>query len=198
MKYIESIRQALFDILEQVPESIILGEDISDPYGGAFKVTKELSTSFPDKVIQTPTSESGFVGIATGLAYVGYKPIVEIMFADFITLIADIIINSASKFNWLSQGRMSGDILIRTPVGGRRGYGPIHSQSLEKLYFGWPDVTLVAPNIISNPYQLFLNTFHHSTKVKFFLENKSDYASTLWGSDELQMKGFHSKMIKIL
>lgn len=193
MKYVELIRLALHDILKTHSESILLGEDISDPYGGAFKATKGLSTSFPNQVLQTPISESGFIGIATGLAYIGYKPIVEIMFGDFITLIIDIIINSASKFDWFSQGEMKGDILIRTAVGGRRGYGPIHSQSLEKLYLGWPNVELISANIVSDPYRLLVNAFNRDAKVKFFLENKIDYATTPLESKDLYLKGFHQE-----
>src|SRR5438093_12676657 len=108
MRYLEHIRRGLTHALETIPETLLLGEDIRDPYGGAFKATQGLSSRFPDRVVQTPISEAGFVGLATGLAYVGYRPIVEIMFCDFLPLIADAVVNGASKMDWLSGGRMQG------------------------------------------------------------------------------------------
>lgn len=190
MRTVEQIRQGLADILASEPESLLLGEDILDPYGGAFKVTQGLSTRFPGQVLQTPISEAGFVGVAAGLAYVGYRPIVEIMFGDFVPLIADAVLNTASKLPWLSRGRMAGDLLIRAPMGGRRGYGPIHSQSLEKLYFGWPEVALFAPNLVSSPYELLLAAFRHPSKVKLFVENKTDYVDAPWTVEDLARRGF--------
>ena len=86
-------------MLEASPKAILLGEDLHDPYGGAFKVTAGLSTEFPERVISTPISEAGVVGAAIGLAMHGYLPVVEIMFADFITLAFDQICNHAVKFH---------------------------------------------------------------------------------------------------
>ena len=79
----------------------ILGEDILDPYGGAFKVTSGLSSTFPKRVITTPISEAGIVGLAAGMALREYRPVVEIMFGDFFTLIADQLINHIAKFRWM-------------------------------------------------------------------------------------------------
>ena len=159
MKYIESLRKSIDEILFEEKLNILLGEDISDPYGGAFKVTKGLSTKYPDQIIHTPISENGFLGVATGMAFVGFYPIIEIMFCDFLTHIVDPIINTASKLDWFSQGKMKGKLVIRTPAGGGKGYGPIHSQNLEKLFFGWPNVSLFAPNILIEPGILFKQVF---------------------------------------
>ena len=193
MQYIESLRNKLFDVLKCREDCILIGEDISDPYGGAFKVTKGISSELPDKVIQTPISESGFIGVASGLAYMGYNPIVEIMFADFLTLATDVLINSTSKFEWLSQGQMKGTLTIRTPAGGRRGYGPIHSQSIEKLFYGWPGIEVIAPNIVCEPGQIFVQTIEKKTSVKLFIENKSDYSVKLLDDNYLSEKGFTKK-----
>lgn len=190
MKYIEGIRTALYEILRVDKKAILIGEDIKDPYGGAFKVTKNLSTAFPDQVLQTPISEAGFVGVATGLAMGGFRPIVEIMFGDFVTLITDIVINSASKFSWLSQGDLNINLIIRTPMGGRRGYGPIHSQSLEKLYLGWPNVNIISPNIVSDPHKLLLDTFYKKEGVTFLIENKTDYPQDIADETEFRNKDF--------
>ena len=174
MKYVESLRISIDEILSQGNQNILLGEDISDPYGGAFKVTKGLSTKYPDQIIHTPVSENGFLGLATGMAFVGFNPIIEIMFCDFITHIVDPIINTASKLDWFSQGKMKGALVIRTPSGGGRGYGPIHSQSLEKIFFGWPNVSVFAANILTDPGILFKQVFREKTRVRLFIENKRD------------------------
>lgn len=189
MKYLDALRTGLANILADDPRALLLGEDILDPYGGAFKVTRGLGTRFPDQVLQTPISEAGFVGVAAGLSYLSYRPIVEIMFGDFITLIADAVLNGAAKFNWLRNDSARGSLLIRTPVGGRRGYGPIHSQSLEKLYFGWPDVAVLAPNLANDPGRLLAAAFADPAAVKLFIENKSDYSAELWDEDELAARG---------
>ena len=87
MLFLESLNKSLHNILKYNKDVLVIGEDILDPYGGAFKVTKGLSTSYPMQVISTPISEAGIVGAATGMALRGIKPIVEIMFGDFITFL---------------------------------------------------------------------------------------------------------------
>ena len=124
---------------------IVLGEDLHDPYGGAFKVTAGLSTEFPGRVISTPISEAGVVGASIGLALAGYRPIAEIMFADFVTLAMDQLYNHAVKFPGMFED-MRVPIVVRTPSGGRRGYGPTHSQSPENLMTAVPGLTVVFPS----------------------------------------------------
>lgn len=187
---LEEIRTGLAGILESDPESLILGEDLLDPYGGAFKVTKGLSTRFPDQVLQTPISEAGFVGVATGLAVAGFRPIVEIMFGDFLTLAVDPVVNGAAKLPWLNPAGMPGSVLLRTPMGGRRGYGPIHSQSLEKLFLGWPGVAVFAAHRLMPAGELLRHAFDHPAKVKLFLETKSDYSAAPFTREELARRGF--------
>ncbi len=147
---LESLNNALHRLLETDPRVYVLGEDILDPYGGAFKVTRGLSTRFPDRVLSTPISEAALVGIATGMALRGLRPIVEIMFGDFLTLTADQIINHAAKFRWVYNDQVRVPLVIRTPMGGRRGYGPTHSQSLEKLFLGVPGLKVVAPSALDD------------------------------------------------
>jgi pyruvate/2-oxoglutarate/acetoin dehydrogenase E1 component len=93
MKYVNYINKFLNDFLKSDKKNLILGEDINDPYGGAFKVTTGLSSKYKDQVISTPISESAITGLAIGLMLRGHKIILEIMFGDFITLCADQIIN---------------------------------------------------------------------------------------------------------
>lgn len=171
---LEALNTALHTSLEADPTVYFLGEDILDPYGGAFKVAKGLSTKFPDRVISTPISEAGIVGVATGMAMRGLRPVVEIMFGDFITLIADQVINHASKFRWMYNDEVQVPIVIRTPMGGRRGYGPTHSQSLEKIFLGIPGLNVVAPNSILPPDKLLLAAIEDNDPV-VFIEHKLLY-----------------------
>ncbi len=145
LTYLESLRTSLHAILEQDPRAVVLGEDILDPYGGAFKVTQGLSTRFPDRVFTTPISEAAIVGVSVGLALRGRHPIAEIMFGDFVTLAADQLINHAAKYAAMYNGRVRVPLVVRTPMGGGRGYGPTHSQSLERLFLGIPHLTVLAP-----------------------------------------------------
>ena len=137
-----ALNMALRQLLTDRPDVILLGEDMHDPYGGAFKVTAGLSTDFADRVISTPISEAGVIGTGIGLALAGSRPIVEIMFADFLTLGMDQIFNHAVKFPGMFPDTQV-PLVIRTPSGGRRGYGPTHSQSTENLVTSVPGLTVV-------------------------------------------------------
>ncbi len=141
---LESLNAALHTALENDPRVYVLGEDILDPYGGAFKVTRGLSTRFPDRVLTTPISEAAILGISTGMALRGLRPVAEVMFGDFITLMADRLINHAAKFRWMYNEQVRVPLVLRAPMGGRRGYGPTHSQSLEKLFLGVPGLKVLA------------------------------------------------------
>ncbi|HMN13687.1 MAG TPA: alpha-ketoacid dehydrogenase subunit beta, partial [Bellilinea sp.] len=117
---LESLNTGLRACLRQNPDVVLLGEDLLDPYGGAFKVTRGLSTDFPEQVITTPISEAGFSGAAVGMALRGMRPVVEIMFGDFLTLAMDALVNSAAKYPWMFNGQVSVPLTLRTPMGGYR------------------------------------------------------------------------------
>jgi pyruvate/2-oxoglutarate/acetoin dehydrogenase E1 component len=157
----------------------ILGEDILDPYGGAFRVMRGLSTAFPDRVLTTPISEAGIVGLAAGMALRGLRPVVEIMFGDFLTLAADQVINHIAKFRWMYAEQVSVPLVIRTPMGGRRSYGPTHSQTLEKLFLGIPGLKVLAPNPFSDPGDLLLQAILDDDDPVLFIENKLLYLLNL-------------------
>jgi len=140
-----AIRAGLERKLAGDPAVLLLGEDIRDPYGGAFRVTRGLSDRFSDRVVNTPISEAATVGVAAGMALRGLKPVVEMMFGDFLALAADQIVNHAAKFSWMYNGAVAVPLVIRAPMGGRRGYGPTHSQSLERMFFSTPGLRIVAP-----------------------------------------------------
>jgi pyruvate dehydrogenase E1 component beta subunit len=137
-----NLNSALHALLAANPEAHLLGEDIADPYGGAFKVTKGLSSQFGDRVLSTPLSEGGIVGVAGGLALTGRPAIVEIMFSDFVCLAFDQIVNFASKSVSMYGRRVPMPLLVRCPTGASRGYGPTHSQSLQKHFVGVPGLSL--------------------------------------------------------
>lgn len=178
-RYIMSLNHELHSIMAADPRIVIIGEDIVDPYGGAFKVTKGLSTRFPERVFTSPISESAIVGTAIGLSMRGFYPVVEIMFGDFIMLAADQIINHAAKFRWIYNNKVNVPIVVRTPMGGRRGYGPTHSQSLEKHFIGIPDLWVVAPNIVGNPGKLLRQAILDCNNPLLFIEDKSCYGKHL-------------------
>lgn len=172
---LEELNAALRQALEQDEAVILLGEDILDPYGGAFKVTRGLSSAFPGRVISTPISEAGLTGLATGMALRGLRPVLEIMFGDFITLTADQLINHAAKFRWMYNEQVQVPLVIRLPMGGRRGYGPTHSQTLEKHLLGTPGLRLLAPCDLEAPGKLLLQAILETTDPVLFIENKLLY-----------------------
>ncbi|OON71551.1 2-oxo acid dehydrogenase subunit E2 [Streptomyces tsukubensis] len=138
----EHLNRALHRLFEREESLHLLGEDLLDPYGGAFKITKGLSGRFGERVLSTPLSEGGILGVGGGLALCGNKVIVEIMFGDFLALGFDQLLNFASKSVSMYGRRVPLSLVVRCPVGGNRGYGPTHSQSPQKHFIGIPDLTL--------------------------------------------------------
>lgn len=173
---LESLNTGLMDALAADEKVFLLGEDLLDPYGGAFKVTRGLSSKFPDRVLTTPISEAAIVGIATGMALRGLRPVVEIMFGDFTSLIMDQVLNHASKFRWVYNDQVKVPLVIRTPMGGRRGYGPTHSQSLEKLFIGIPGLKTIVPNTLGDAGLLLQMSINDDDPV-IFIEHKLLYPS---------------------
>ena len=169
-----ALKDALHQRLGNDPDVILLGEDLHDPYGGACKVTAGLSEKFKGRVISTPISEAGITGAGIGLAMAGKKPIVEIMFADFLTLCMDQIYNHAVKFPGMFA-ESSVPIVIRAPCGGRRGYGPTHSQSLENVFVSVPGLTVVFGSHRHNPGQLLIDATTRWPNPTLFLEHKLLY-----------------------
>ncbi len=179
MRYVVSLNRALHQLMSEDERVYLLGEDVLDPYGGAFKVTKGLSTAFPNRVITTPISEAGITGVATGMAIRGLRPVVEIMFGDFLTLCADQIVNGACKFHWMYDNQVPVPVVIRAPMGGRRGYGPTHSQTLESLFLNVPGLTIVAPSCFHNAGRLLYDTVQNTDTPVLFVESKLFYPKQL-------------------
>jgi pyruvate/2-oxoglutarate/acetoin dehydrogenase E1 component len=182
---LESLNQGLYRALASDKRVVLLGQDLLDPYGGAFKVTRGLSSAFPERVLSTPISEAGIVGAAAGMALRGLRPVVEIMFGDFLTLAADQLINHAAKYRWMYNDQVQVPMVVRTPMGGRRGYGPTHSQTLEKHFIGAPGLRVLAPAALGSPGDLLAETVLTSADPVLFIENKLLYLEKLPGEAEL-------------
>ncbi len=171
---VQALNAGLHEIFEARDDVYLLGEDMLDPYGGAFKVSAGLSSRWPDRVLPTPISEASIFGIAAGFALRGYRPIVEVMFGDFITLGFDQIVNGIGKFREMFDEQATVPLVVRTPMGGRRGYGPTHSQSLEKLLLGVPGIVVVAPSECHDIGGMLADAVTDDRPV-FFIENKLMY-----------------------
>lgn len=138
----ENLNSALHHLLGAHPGTYLIGEDVADPYGGAFKVTRGLSDRFPDRVLSSPLSEGGIAGVGAGLALAGNRSVVEMMFSDFAALAFDPLLNFAAKSVSMYGRRVPMSMVVRCPTGGNRGYGPTHSQSLQKHFLGIPSLHL--------------------------------------------------------
>lgn len=196
MRYVESLNHALKALLLHHPDVHLLGEDIADPYGGAFKVTKGLSDAFPGRVHTTPISEAAICGVALGMSMRGLRPVLEIMFGDFITLCCDQLVNGASKFGWMYNGKTRAPMVLRTPMGGRRGYGPTHSQTLETLFLNVPGLIIVAPSHCHDPGRLLTHAVLHEDAPVLFIENKSLYPKDIFPADtNARLDSFHGRML---
>jgi len=142
--YLEAIRQALWEEMDRDERVFMLGEDIG-VYGGAFKITKGFLEKFgPERVIDTPLSESAIVGAAIGAALMGMRPVVEMQFADFIACAFDQIVNMAAKHHYRIGEPVP--MVIRAPYGGGIHAGPYHSQCPEAWFFHVAGLKLVAPS----------------------------------------------------
>ena len=171
-----ALNATLDALLSEDSRVILLGEDLHDPYGGAFKVTAGLSQRHAGRVVSTPISEGGVTGAAIGLALAGKRPIMEVMFGDFLTLCADQIYNHAVKFPGLFQ-ELSVPMVIRAPVGGRRGYGPTHSQSPENIFAAIPGLTVIYGSQRHDNGAMLRNAVLHWPFPTVFLEHKLLYGT---------------------
>ncbi|GAB3830792.1 alpha-ketoacid dehydrogenase subunit beta [Dactylosporangium cerinum] len=178
----DALNAALGTLLAEDPALYLLGEDIADPYGGAFGITRGLSTRFPRQVITTPISEAGIVGVANGLALAGDKAIVEMMFADFVALAFDQIVNFAAKSTTMYGHPVPMPVVVRCPTGGNRGYGPTHSQSPQKHFIGVPGLDVYELSPYHDPVAL-LRELLGSGRPSLLFEDKTLYAAPLRPDD---------------
>ncbi len=170
-----AIREALAEEMERDPSVILLGEDIGR-YGGAFRVTEGLLDRFgPERVRDTPISENGVLGVAVGAAMCGLRPVVEIMFMDFVTLAMDQLTNHAAKFHFLYGEDVRVPLVLRLPAGGGRGYGATHSQTLDSWFLSTPGLKVAAPWSPADAKALLKAAVRDDNPV-VFIEHKALYS----------------------
>ncbi|MGB0911011.1 MAG: dehydrogenase E1 component subunit alpha/beta [Nitrospirales bacterium] len=174
-RMVNAIHLSLQRNMQRNDKIILIGEDIEGPYGGAFKVTKNLSQEYPGRVRNTPISESALVGLGNGLALNGFLPICEVMFGDFLGLAFDQLLNHASKFQYMYNEQVRVPLVVRTPMGGKRGYGPTHSQSIEKHFMGLPGSRMLALHTRYDPGLVYDEILSSIDCPTIIIENKLLY-----------------------
>lgn len=173
--YRDALREALREEMLRDERVFVMGEDIADPFGSAYKVTLGLSPEFGlDRVRQTPISELGFVGAGVGAALTGMRPVVELMYIDFSTLPMDQIANQAAKIRYMSGGQAEVPLVIRTQGGMGRSSAAHHAQSLEAWFVHLPGILVAMP---STPYDAkgLLKTAIRLNDPVIFVEHKLLY-----------------------
>ena len=180
---LENLNTAMLDLASNDEKVIFIGEDIKAPYNGAYKVEKGLSELCPNRVISTPISEESFTGLASGLAMSGYKPIVDFMFSDFMTLGFDMILNFCSKYPDMYGRELKLPMIIRSANGGYRGYGATHSQSMQKYFMGIPNVFVYEMTPYHDNKKVFELMFNKN-KLCMFFEEKTLYTQKMFKPDK--------------
>lgn len=176
ISYSEALREALVEEMNRDKDVFVIGEDIGE-YGGAFGVTRGMLDQFgAERIIDTPISEEGFVGMAVGAALLGSRPVVEIMFMDFITLAIDPLVNQAAKLRYVYGPQARCPLVVRAAAGGGRRYGPTHSQSFESWFVHTPGLKVVAPATPADAKGLLKASIRDDNPV-IFIEQKSLYAT---------------------
>ena len=164
--YLEAISLALGDAMEEDPEVFLMGQDIA-AFGGAFKVTRGLLEEFgPGRVLNTPIAEAGMIGIASGAALLGKRPVVEMQFSDFVSCGFNPLVNVAARFHYRTG--LPVPLVIRLPSGGGVGAGPFHSQSLEATFLHVPGLKVVVPAWPEDAYSLLREAIRDPNPVLFF------------------------------
>lgn len=170
----QAINEGLAEEMRRNPEVILIGEDIG-ALGGIFGVTKGLLDEFgPERVLEPPIAEYGFTGLAVGAAMRGLRPVVELMFSDFVSVAMDPILNQAAKMRYMSGGRFSVPLVLRAPRGSGDHYAGQHSQCLEAWFAHIPGLKVVCPSTPADAKGLIQSAVRDPDPV-IFLEHKLTY-----------------------
>ena len=176
MSYRKAVSKALHEALLNDSSLYLFGEDVGG-YGGSYAVTKGFLEEFgPERIIDTPISESAMVGLGTGAAMAGLRPVVEIMTINFTLLAMDQIVNHAAKLRYMSGGQYTAPIIIRTVTGGGAQLGATHSQSLEGWFASVPGLKVVVPSDPKDALGLFRAVMSEQDPV-IFVEHLLLYSS---------------------
>ncbi|HWQ79212.1 MAG TPA: alpha-ketoacid dehydrogenase subunit beta [Anaerovoracaceae bacterium] len=172
--YRDAVREAIDEEMERDGRVMLLGEDVGW-LGGNFKTSVGLYEKYGDlRVKDTPISEAGFVGLGIGMAQTGLRPVVELMFSDFLLVAADQIFNQAAKITYMSGGQVSVPLVIRTPIGGGRSSAAQHSQSMQAMAAHFPGLKVVVPSTAQEVKGLLKTAIRDNNPVVFF-EHKMEY-----------------------
>ena len=175
LEFRDAIRDALAEELERDPAVVFFGEDIAAA-GGVFKVTPELLERFgPERVFDTPISELALAGAAYGAAVTGLRPVIEVMFGDFMGLAMDSLVNQAAKFWYISNEQNSVPLVVRSAVGGGGRFGAIHSQTHGTWFQGVPGLKIAFPSSPAEAKGLLKASIRDENPV-IFLEHKRLYS----------------------
>lgn len=175
VRYSQAINRGLSDALDADERVVLIGIDVGAG-GGIFTVTRGLHERFgSERVLDTPISEMGYVGAAVGAAMTGLRPIVEIMFMDFIGVCLDPIMNQAAKLHYMSSGALAVPIVFRTQTGAGRAAGAQHSQSLEAMLAHIPGLKVVMPATVTDARDLLVAAVEDPNPV-VYVENRRLYA----------------------
>jgi pyruvate dehydrogenase E1 component beta subunit len=174
-RFAHAINRSLDDAMARDPSVLLLGEDIANA-GGIFAVTRGLLDKYgADRVIDMPIAENAIAGMAVGLALGGYRPVIEIMFMDFMTLTMDAVVNQAAKLHFMFGGQGAVPMVVRTQHGGGLNAGPQHSQCLEAWFAHIPGLKVAVPATLDDAYALLQSAIDDPNPV-IFIENKALYA----------------------
>jgi len=177
MSFASAIRETLKEEMRKDKRVFIFGEDVG-PYGGAFKVTQGLVEEFgPQRVIDTPISESAIVGVALGAALAGMKPVAEIMYMDFLQISMEQLVTQASKARFLSGGKLNVPLVVRTQYSLGRTYGPQHTQFFPSWFYQAPGLKVAIPSTPADARGLLRSSLDENSPV-LFIECGSLYTTT--------------------
>ena len=172
--YLEAVREAMTQEMERDKRVFLIGEDIG-VYGGAFQVTHGMLKKFgPERIIDTPITELGIAGAATGAALIGMRPIAEIMFMDFTTLASEQLVNQAAKLRFMFGGKATVPMVLRTPAGSGTGAASHHSQSLENWFVHVPGLKVIMPSSPHDAKGLLVAAIRDDNPI-IFVEHKLLY-----------------------
>src|SRR5476649_1982896 len=170
LQYREAIRQALAEEITRDPNVVVLGEEVAQ-FHGAYKVTEGLLEKFgPKRIVDTPISEAGFIGMGVGASMLGIRPVMELMFWSFYSVAFDQILNNAANVRYMSGGQISCPIVIRGPANGGTNVGATHSHTPENVLANHPGVKVVVPATAADAKGLLKSAIRDNDPV-FFLEN---------------------------
>lgn len=183
--YRDAICEALDEEMERDDRVLLLGEDVAF-IGGNFKTSVGLYDKYGDlRVKDTPISEAGFVGMGVGMALTGLRPVVELMFSDFLLVAADQVINQAAKIRYMSGGQTSVPMVIRTPIGAGRSSAAQHSQSMQAMVAQFPGMKIVVPSTAQEAKGLLKTAIRDNDPVIFF-EHKMEYSNKFMIDDVVE------------